>query len=129
MKRWGRAALLGGPPVVLMAGIAAILSAQHEPSEARSTLTAGVIAGSVMAASVIYECDAWSLKRQTAVHFAVMAATVFPALCLSGWFRTQTAGDFARIGAYFLVAGLVVWSLAYLVFGRVVPRIQSRFRS
>lgn len=81
-----------------------------------------------MAASVIYELDAWSLRRQTAVHFAVMAVTVFPARVLSGWFRTQTVGGFATIGGYFVAVGLISWFLAYLVFGLLVPRLKNRAR-
>lgn len=109
-----------------MSGIAASLAAQDKTSDARGTLTVGVIVASVMAASVIYDVEAWTLKRQTIVHFMVMALTVFPALCLSGWFPTQTAGDIMVIGGYFLVAGLVSWVLAYCVFGILVPRIQKR---
>lgn len=119
---------MGGPPLVVMSGIAAILSAEDKPSDARSTLAAAVIVGCVMAATVIYDLDSWSFKRQLAVHFAAMAVTVFPAMCLSGWFRTETAWDIATIGGYFLAGGLILGSVGYLIFGLVVPRIQNRVR-
>lgn len=126
MKLWGKAALRGGIPLVLMSGIAARLAALDQTSDARGTLTVGVIVASVMAASVIYDVEAWTLRRQTVIHFLVMAVTVFPALCLSGWFPAQTATDILVIGGYFLVIGLVAWVLAYCVFGIVVPRLQKR---
>ncbi|SJM60736.1 hypothetical protein FM101_06445 [Arthrobacter rhombi] len=111
---------------MIMSGIAARLAALDKTSDARGTLTAGVIVASIMAASVIYDVEAWSLRRQTVVHFLAMALTVFPALCLSGWFPAQTAADILVIGGYFLIVGLVAWVLAYCVFGIVVPRLQKR---
>ena len=126
MKTWAKAALLGGTPFVVMSWGAARLSAQDETSDARSMLAAAVIVGSVMAASTIYDLDSWSLKRQTAAHFTVMAFTVLPALCLSGWFPTQSFWDYVVIAGSFLGVGLSIWSLVYLVRGVLVPRIKER---
>ncbi len=126
MKTWAKAALLGGTPFVVMSWGAARLSAQDETSDARSMLAAAVIVGSVMAASTIYDLDSWSLKRQTAAHFTVMAFTVLPALCLSGWFPTQSFFDYVVIAGYFVVTGLVIWSLVYLIRGVLLPRIKNR---
>ena len=60
------------------------------------------------------------------IHFAVMAGTVLPVLFLSGWYATRTPADiFAVIGS-FLLAGIILWTAAFLLFGALVPWFQAR---
>lgn len=126
MKLWGQAALRGGIPLVIMAGIAVALYAQGQAQDGRSTLFAALVFGTVAAASVIYDVSRWTLARQTAVHFAVMVGTVLPLLFVSGWFPTRTAADcFAIVGAFLLV-GLILWFAAFVLFGVLVPRFKER---
>lgn len=124
MGLWGKAALLGGIPLLVMGGIAALLYAEQEYSDARSTLAVGVIVAAAMAASQLYEVEQWSLARQSVLHFLAMLATVLPALILSGWFPTETVVDHALIVGIFLGVGLCLWLIGYVVFGRIVPRLQ-----
>ena len=126
MKLWGQAVLRGGIPLVIMSGISVALYAQGEAEDRRGTLFAALVFGVVLAASVIYDVERWTLARQTVVHFAVMIVTVLPLLFVSGWFPTRTAVDYFVIVGTFLLVGLVLWSAAFVVFGVLVPRFQAR---
>ena len=126
MKLWGQAVLRGGIPLVIMSGISVALYAQGEAEDGRGTLFAALVFGVVLAASVIYDVERWTLARQTVVHFAVMIVTVLPLLFVSGWFPTRTAVDYFAIVGTFLLVGLVLWSAAFVVFGVLVPRFQAR---
>ncbi|MCC3270156.1 DUF3021 domain-containing protein [Arthrobacter gengyunqii] len=126
MKLWGQAVLRGGIPLVIMSGISVALYAQGEAKDGRGTLFAALVFGVVLAASVIYDVERWTLARQTVVHFAVMIVTVLPLLFVSGWFPTRTAVDCFAIVGTFLLVGLVLWTAAFVVFGVLVPRFQAR---
>lgn len=117
-----RAMLLTGIPLVIMTAIGVALIAQGELGNGRSTLAVGVIVAAVAGASMIYQVERWSLRKQSLLHFGIMLITVLPALFLSGWFPLDTAwGYFAVIGM-FLVVGALLWVVLYSVFTRIIPR-------
>jgi hypothetical protein len=124
-----RAALLGGIPLVVMSAIGAYLLADGQTADGRSTLAVGVIVAAVSAGSVLYQVDGWSLTRQSVTHFALMLVTVLPALLLSGWFPTDTAGGVLAVVGIFLAAGLVLWTTMNLVMTAVARRRTARTAS
>lgn len=77
----------------------------------------GLIVAVTLAAVPIYDIDAWSLTRRSAVHFLVMLVTVFPLLLASGWFTLPVAI------CVFLLFGIVAWTTGY-----VVARAQEKKR-
>lgn len=117
-----RAALLAGIPLAIMTAIGVVLVAQGKSEDGRSTLVVGVIVAAVCGASVIYLVEQWSLKKQSLIHFAVMAVTVLPALFLSGWFPLDTVGGYFAVIGVFLVVGALLWGALYLIFTKLVSR-------
>ena len=71
------------------------------------------------AGSLLYQVGGWSLTRQSVMHFAIMVVTVLPALLLSGWFPTDTAGGVLAVVGIFLATGLVLWTTLFLVMTAV----------
>ena len=121
-----RALLLAGLPIAAMTAIGSALYAQGDPVNGRSTIAAGVITGAVAGATTIYQLDRWPLWRQSAVHFAVMAATVLPALLLSGWFPVNGPADALKVIGMFLTVGAVLWSTLFLIFRRLEHRAAGK---
>jgi hypothetical protein len=117
-----RAALLTGIPLLVMTALGAALYAQGDPANGRSTLAAGVIIAAVAGATTIYSIRNWPLWRQSAVHFAVMALTVLPALLLSGWFAVDGPNGVLRVIGMFLLVGAVLWTTLYVVISRLERR-------
>lgn len=120
-----QAALRAGVPLVLMTGIGIALLAQGQESNGRSTIAVGVIVAAVGGSSVIYQIDRWSLFRQSIVHFAIMTVTVLPALFFSGWFPVGTPGGVVLVIGLFLLVGLVLWSIFYVIARAVDKRARS----
>lgn len=117
-----KATLLAGIPLLIMSAIGIALMVQDKPADARATLAVGVIVAATAGASVIYQIDRWSLTKQTVVHFAIMLATVLPALLLSGWFPLDSAWGYVAVVGVFLAAGFVLWAIFYVIFAKLVPR-------
>ncbi|WP_368498752.1 DUF3021 domain-containing protein [Herbiconiux sp. A18JL235] len=117
-----RATLLAGIPLVVMSTIGVVLLAQGKTDDGRATLAVGVIVAATAGASVVYQVERWSLRTQTAVHFAIMLVTVLPALLLSGWFPLDTAWGYLAVVATFLATGLLLWIVFYVIFTKLVPK-------
>lgn len=110
-------------PFVIMSGIAlSLLNDDTNSNGARSTFVVGLIIASVAGFSVIYDVEKWTLPKQSIVHFACMVATVLPCLLVSGWFETGSITDISRIFLVFLLCGLGLWGVSYIVFGRLLTR-------
>ncbi len=114
------AALRASIPLVIMSVMALALQLTDKPSDARGTFIAGLITAAVAGFSVIYDIESWSLARQSAAHLGAMTVTVFPCLLLSGWFPVGGPLDVLVILGYFLAIGAVAWSIAYLIFGKLL---------
>lgn len=123
MRRWRQAFIRGIIPLVIMAGISWVMRAQgFDHFQVKSTFLTGLIIASVAAASVIYDIEHWPLKKRSLVHFLVMAATVLPCLLVSGWFPLHTIPDYLVVTGIFLLAGLLLWSVGYLIFGKFLAK-------
>lgn len=81
----------------------------EDPTQAKGTLCAGLIAGITIAAIPIYDINSWPLGKRSLAHFLVMLVTVLPLVLWSGWFTVTTA-----VGVFSLV-GVVGWTIGYLV--------------
>ncbi|MDO5301436.1 MAG: DUF3021 family protein [Tissierellia bacterium] len=113
-------------PLVIMTIISAVLKFQGvAEGQVRGTFVAGLISTTVVATSVLYEVEEWSLTKQSAAHFVAMLATVYPLLLISGWFELNGPADYLKILGYFILTGAVLWTIAYLIFGIIVPKIKK----
>jgi len=118
-----KAVLRGVIPFIIMTAISIIMKSQGmESSQVRSTLIVGIIIASVAAASVLYEIRSWSLLKQSVVHFILMFLTVFPCLLISGWFELHSVLDYVKVLGIFLSAGIVLWSILYVIFGKLLSK-------
>ncbi len=123
MKYIKQGLIRGIIPIAIMGGISLIMKAQNFDSfQVKSTFLSGLIVGIVLAASVIYDIESWSLLKQTVVHIVAMLVTVFPILLISGWFPINSVADFFKFLGIYALSGLVLWSLGYLIFGKLLNK-------
>lgn len=108
-------------PFGIMTVISIIMHYQKIDSfQVRSTFLVGLIITSVAASSVIYEVENWSLFKQSGIHFLIMLLTVLPVLLISGWFPLNTVLDYLKVVGLFLITGVVMWIVSYVVFGKLL---------
>lgn len=103
--------LRGGIPFAIMSIIAYILYLQNSITDAKGTFYAALIAFIVGFATVIYDINQWSLTKKTVIHFLLMLLTIYPILLFSGWFPLKNSTDALVIFGYFLVTGIILWSV------------------
>ena len=118
-----KAIIRGIIPFIIMTAISLMMKYQGvDVFQVKSTFLVGIIVTSVAAASVIYEIENWSLLKQSVVHFVIMLVTVFPCLLVSGWFKLNNILDYIKVFGIFLFAGVVLWSIAYFIFGKIFAK-------
>ena len=49
-----------------------------------------------------------------------MLLTVYPCLVFSNWFPNKMALDLVKIFGLFLLVGTILWTVAYILFGKVL---------
>ena len=115
------AGIRGAIPFIIMSTLSGIMKSQHiDDYSVNSTFITGLIITAVAAASVIYDIKSWTLARQSIVHFLIMLVTVYPCLVFSGWFSTKSILDLVKIFGFFLVVGIILWTLSYILFGKIL---------
>ena len=115
------AIIRGSIPFIIMSLLSGIMKFQRlDDFQIKSTFITGLIVTSVVAASVIYEVESWSLIKQSIIHFLIMLITVYPCLLFSNWFPNKTVLDLVKIFGLFLIVGIILWTVAYILFGKVL---------
>lgn len=115
------AIIRGGIPFIIMSILFGIMKFQRmDDYQVKSTFITGLIVTSVVAASVIYEVESWSLIKQSIIHFLSMLITVYPCLVFSNWFPNKTTLDLVKIFGLFLIVGIILWTVAYILFGKIL---------
>ena len=111
----------GSIPFIIMSLLSGIMKFQRlDDFQIKSTFITGLIVTAVVAASVIYEVESWSLIKQSIIHFLIMLLTVYPCLVFSNWFPNKMALDLVKIFGLFLVVGIILWTVAYILFGKIL---------
>ncbi|MDN6293771.1 MAG: DUF3021 domain-containing protein [Alkalibacterium sp.] len=105
--------LRGGIPFVIMEAFALVLYLQGERSESKNLFFGGLVLLILGSTTVIYNIDQWSLTKQSAIHFSIMLATLFPILLLSGWYPVTSLHDILQVFAIFVSSGLVIWTIMF----------------
>ena len=115
------AIIRGSIPFIIMSLLSGIMKFQRlDDFQIKSTFITGLIVTSVVAASVIYEVESWSLIKQSIIHFLIMLITVYPCLVFSNWFPNKMALDLVKIFGLFLVVGIILWTVAYILFDKIL---------
>ena len=115
------AAIRGAIPFIIMSIFSWIMKLQHiDDYSVKSTFITGLIITAVAATSVIYDVKSWSLIKQSVVHFLIMLATIYPCLVFSGWFPTKSILDLVKIFGFFLIVGIILWTISYILFGKIL---------
>lgn len=118
-----KAIIRGIIPFIIMTSISIMMYYQGmDTFQVKSTFLVGIIVTLVAGASVIYEIDNWSLIKQSVVHFVTMLVTIFPCLLFSGWFKLNNISDYIKVFGIFLFTGVVLWSIAYFIFGKILSK-------
>ena len=66
--------------------------------------------------SVIYQIGHWRFSKKIIVHYGAMLMTVFPTLLLSGFYQLNSFMDIVRGYIEFNLAGILLFTLTYLIF-------------
>ena len=115
------AIIRGSIPFIIMSLLSGIMKFQRlDDFQIKSTFITELIVTSVVAASVIYEVESWSLIKQSIIHFLSMLITVYPCLVFSNWFPNKAALDLVKIFGLFLIVGIILWPIAYILFGKIL---------
>jgi len=115
------AIIRGSIPFIIMSLLSGIMKfLRLDDFQIKSTFITGLIVTSVVAASVIYEVESWSLIKQSNIHFLIMLLTVYPCLVFSNWFPNKMALDLVKIFGLFLVVGIILWTVAYILFDKIL---------
>ncbi|NUF25909.1 DUF3021 family protein [Bombilactobacillus mellis] len=115
------AIIRGSIPFIIMSLLSGIMKFQRlNDYQVKSTFITGLIVTAVVAASVIYEVESWSLIKQSIIHFLIMLITVYPCLVFSNWFPNKTVLDLVKIFGLFLIVGIILWTVAYILFGKIL---------
>ena len=115
------AIIRGSIPFIIMSLLSGIMKfLRLDDFQIKSTFITGLIVTSVVAASVIYEVESWSLIKQSIIHFLIMLLTVYPCLVFSNWFPNKMALDLVKIFGLFLLVGIILWTVAYILFDKIL---------
>lgn len=110
-------------PFVIMTSLAILMRLQGlDDFQVKSTFLVGIIATTIASASVIYEIEKWSLVKQSIIHFIIMLFTVLPCLLVSGWYKLVSILDYLTVIGQFLLVGILLWSIAYVIFGKLLKK-------
>lgn len=110
-------------PFVIMTSLAIFMRLQGiDVFQVKSTFLVGIIATTIASASVIYEIENWSLVKQSIIHFIIMLFTVLPCLLVSGWYKLVSILDYLTVIGQFLLVGILLWSIAYVIFGKLLKK-------
>ena len=110
-------------PFVIMTSLAILMRLQGlDAFQVKSTFLVGIIATTIASASVIYEIEKWSLVKQSIIHFIIMLFTVLPCLLVSGWYKLVSILDYLTVIGQFLLVGILLWSIAYVIFGKLLKK-------
>ena len=110
-----QAFIRGIGPLIVMSAISLLMKNQGKaPQEVKGVFVAGLIMTVVAAASVLYEIEGWSFKKQLIVHHLAMLVTVYPLLLVSGWFRVKTWVDALIVLGIFYLVGMAIIAGFYL---------------
>ena len=110
-------------PFVIMTSLAILMRLQGlDAFQVKSTFLVGIIATTIASASVIYEIEKWSLVKQSIIHFIIMLFTVLPCLLFSGWYKLVSILDYLTVIGQFLLVGILLWSIAYVIFGKLLKK-------
>lgn len=110
-------------PFAIMTSLAILMRLQGlDAFQVKSTFLVGIIATTIASASVIYEIEKWSLVKQTIIHFIIMLFTVLPCLLVSGWYKLVSILDYLTVIGQFLLVGILLWPIAYVIFGKLLKK-------
>lgn len=118
--------LRGSITFAVMGGTAWGLYADGRAVDGHNTLMAGLMATCLAAASVIYEVEVWSFKKQAVIHFLAMVVTVYPILLTSGWYKVENVGDALMVFLQFVAVGAVLLALFSLLFFCIINPLIAR---
>lgn len=112
-----QAFIRGIGPLIVMSLISLLMKNQGKaPQEVKGVFVAGLIMTVVAAASVLYEIEGWSFKKQLIVHHLAMLVTVYPLLLVSGWFKVENWLDALIVLGIFLLIGLAIIAGFFIYF-------------
>ena len=115
------AIIRGSIPFIIMSLLSGIMKFQRlDDYQVKSTFITGLIVTAVVAASVIYEVESWSLIKQSIIHFLSMLLTVYPCLVFSNWFPNKMVLDLVKIFGLFLIVGIILWAVADILFDKIL---------
>jgi len=79
-------------------------------------------------ASVIWEIDAWSLLKQTVVHFCLYSVSILTVASLAHW-MTFSLASFAAFYGILVIIYVSIWIAHYVAEKRRITQINKKLQS
>lgn len=89
------------------------------------TLLCAFLGAAFGAASVIWELDHWSIRKQTGIYFLVVSIAMLPVAYATYWMPHSLAGFLVYFGIFTFIF-LVIWLLQYFIWKGKIKRINRK---
>lgn len=91
------------------------------------TVLCAVLGAVFGAGSIIWELDAWSIAKQSAVYFGITCVAVIAVAYVTNWMVHSMAGLLSYL-AIFVVIFLAVWMVSYFVWKRKIEKMNQQMQ-
>ena len=92
------------------------------------TLLCGVVGASFAASSVVWECENFSIVKQTGLYFLINAVFMLPTAYFLNWMEHSFLGFLGYFGI-FTVYFAVIWLIQYFAWKHTLKKMNARLRS
>ena len=76
-------------------------------------------------ASLVWECENWSILKQTLIHFAICSLATFPTAYFMRWMEHTPAGILSYFGIFIAVYA-AIWAVMFLYIKRRILQMNER---
>ncbi|MGL4605915.1 MAG: DUF3021 domain-containing protein [Eubacteriaceae bacterium] len=88
-------------------------------------LLCGLLGTTFASCSVIWECDNWSIVKQTSLYFFITALVMLPIAYFTNWMEHSFIG-FITYSIIFVFIFIVIWLLQYFIWKHKIKLINEK---
>ncbi|MEI6101053.1 MAG: DUF3021 domain-containing protein [Eubacteriales bacterium] len=87
----------------------------------------GVMGASFAAASCVFECESWSILKQSLIHCAILSATLFPIAYFTYWMPRSAVGIISYFAIFFGLY-IVIWIIQYFAWKKKIVAMNKKLK-
>ena len=91
-------------------------------------ILAGLIGGIIVATSIVYEFEKWSILKATVVHFIISLSSVFTVAYILKWWSFNDITLNLIIILAFILAYMFVWLIQFLKYKHDIKDIENEIK-